>query len=57
MLSYVVLFRQLVRATNFVVSSMRMLKTLRANILEPEVYHLYPEKSDNKRFRKLVRYN
>lgn len=45
---------QLVRATNFVVSSMRMLKTLRANILEPEVYHLYPEKSDNKRFRKLV---
>jgi carnitine O-palmitoyltransferase 2 len=45
---------QLVRSTNFIVSSMRLLKTMRANILEPEVYHLYPEKSDNQRFRKFV---
>lgn len=47
---------QLIRATNMIVSSMRMLKTLRAKILEPEIYHLFPEKSDNQRFRKFVRY-
>lgn len=47
---------QLIRATNMIVSSMRMLKTLRAKILEPEIYHLFPEKSDNQRFRKFVSY-
>jgi carnitine O-palmitoyltransferase 2 len=45
---------QLLRATNFVVSSLRFMKTLRANVLEPEIYHLDPEKSDNQRFRRFV---
>lgn len=42
---------QLIKATNLVVSSMRFLKSLRANILEPEVFHLNPKKSDTKFFR------
>ncbi|KAL5014600.1 hypothetical protein ScPMuIL_008870 [Solemya velum] len=46
---------QLIRATNMVVSSMRFMKTLRANILEPEVYHLDPKTSDTLKFRKFVR--
>ncbi|KAI0230258.1 Carnitine O-palmitoyltransferase 2, mitochondrial [Lamellibrachia satsuma] len=46
---------QLIRATNFVVSSLRFMKTLRANVLEPEVIHLNPEKSDTIKFRKFVR--
>lgn len=36
-------------------SSLKYCKTLRANILEPEVYHLNPKKSDNLQFRKFVR--
>ena len=48
---------QLVRATNMVVSSLRFMKAFRANVLEPDVYHLNPAKSDNMQFRKFVRYN
>lgn len=46
---------QLVRASNFVVSSLRFLKSLRENILEPEVFHLNPKKSDTKLFRQVTR--
>ncbi|XP_045164970.2 carnitine O-palmitoyltransferase 2, mitochondrial-like isoform X2 [Mercenaria mercenaria] len=46
---------QLVRATNLVVSSLRFMKTYRANLLEPDVYHLNPKKSDTLQFRKFVR--
>ncbi|XP_008217123.1 carnitine O-palmitoyltransferase 2, mitochondrial isoform X1 [Nasonia vitripennis] len=42
---------QLVKATNLTVSSLRFLKSLRANLLEPEVFHLNPKKSDTKFFR------
>ena len=47
---------QLIRATNMIVSSLRFMKTLRANVLEPEIYHLNPEKSDNNRFRRFARF-
>lgn len=42
---------QLVRATNLVVSSLRFYRSLKDNILEPEVYHLNPKKSDTELFR------
>ena len=38
-----------------VISSLKYCKTLRANLLEPEVYHLNPKKSDTVQFRKFVR--
>lgn len=43
--------QQLVKATNLLISSIRFMKSLRAGILEPEVYHLNPKKSDTKLFR------
>ncbi|XP_054722651.1 carnitine O-palmitoyltransferase 2, mitochondrial-like [Uloborus diversus] len=46
---------QLIKATNMLLSSLRFMKSLRAEILEPEVYHLNPEKSDTPFFRKLMR--
>ncbi|XP_052287068.1 carnitine O-palmitoyltransferase 2, mitochondrial-like isoform X2 [Dreissena polymorpha] len=46
---------QLIRATNMVVSSLRFMKTFRANLLEPDVYHLNPKESDTMKFRKFVR--
>ncbi|XP_056001188.1 carnitine O-palmitoyltransferase 2, mitochondrial-like [Ostrea edulis] len=46
---------QLLRSTNMIVSSLKFMKTLRANILEPDIYHLNPAKSDNMRFRKIMR--
>lgn len=42
---------QLVRTTNLVVSSLRFMKSLRAQQLEPEVFHLNPAKSDTQTFR------
>ncbi|XP_030741922.1 carnitine O-palmitoyltransferase 2, mitochondrial [Echinops telfairi] len=47
---------QLTRATNLTVSAVRFLKTLRASLLEPEVFHLNPAKSDTKTFRRLIRF-
>ncbi|XP_055978326.1 carnitine O-palmitoyltransferase 2, mitochondrial isoform X1 [Sorex fumeus] len=47
---------QLIRATNMTVSALRFLKTLRADLLEPEVFHLNPAKSDTDTFKKLIRY-
>lgn len=47
---------QLVRACNVVCSAARFMKTLRANLLEPEVFHLNPAKSDTNSFKKLIRW-
>eukprot|EP00058_Branchiostoma_floridae_P012610 XP_002598098.1 hypothetical protein BRAFLDRAFT_85684 [Branchiostoma floridae] len=46
---------QLVRATNFVVSSARFMKSLRAELLKPEIFHL-GERSKSKWFEKIIRY-
>lgn len=43
---------QSIRTTNFLISSLRFYNSLKANLLEPEVYHLNPKKSDNAQFRK-----
>ncbi|XP_057324058.1 carnitine O-palmitoyltransferase 2, mitochondrial [Microplitis mediator] len=43
--------KPLVKATNLLVSSARFMKSLRAGILEPEVYHVDPKKSDTDLFR------
>ncbi|XP_552786.3 carnitine O-palmitoyltransferase 2, mitochondrial [Anopheles gambiae] len=42
---------QLLRTTNLVISSLRFMKSLRAKILEPEVFHMNPAKSDTPMFR------
>lgn len=47
---------QLVRSTNMVCSAVRFMKTLRAGLLEPEVFHLNPAKSDTDRFKNLIRW-
>ncbi|XP_071081825.1 carnitine O-palmitoyltransferase 2, mitochondrial-like [Haliotis cracherodii] len=46
---------QLVRATNMIASSVRFMKTLKAEVLEPEVFHLNAAKSDTPQFRKFTR--
>ncbi|XP_055636894.1 carnitine O-palmitoyltransferase 2, mitochondrial [Toxorhynchites rutilus septentrionalis] len=45
---------QLVRTTNLVISSLRFMNSLRAQLLEPEVFHLNPAKSDTDRFRTIT---
>lgn len=47
---------QLVRATNMVCSAVRFMKTLRAGLLEPEVFHLNPAKSDTDSFKNFIRW-
>ncbi|CAL8309459.1 unnamed protein product [Lota lota] len=47
---------QLVRATNVVCSAVRFMKTLRAGVLAPEVFHLNPSKSDTDSFKRLIRW-
>ncbi|XP_044285807.1 carnitine O-palmitoyltransferase 2, mitochondrial isoform X2 [Varanus komodoensis] len=47
---------QLIRATNLTVSALRFMKTLRAGLLEPEIFHLNPSKSDTQTFKKLIRF-
>ncbi|CAL8255365.1 unnamed protein product [Merluccius merluccius] len=47
---------QLVRATNMVCSAVRFMKTLRAGLLAPEVFHLNPAKSDTDGFKRLIRW-
>ena len=44
------------RITNYIISSVRFMNSLRANWLDPEVYHLNPKKTNNDRFRKNFRY-
>lgn len=45
---------QLTRASNLVVTSLRFMRSLRAEFLEPEVYHLNPKKSDTEWYRKVL---
>ncbi|XP_072246358.1 carnitine O-palmitoyltransferase 2, mitochondrial [Leuresthes tenuis] len=47
---------QLVRSANMVCSAVRFMKTLRAGLLEPEVFHLNPAKSNTDRFKSLIRW-
>ncbi|XP_045834749.1 carnitine O-palmitoyltransferase 2, mitochondrial [Meles meles] len=47
---------QLTRATNMTISAVRFLKSLRAGLLEPEVFHLNPAKSDTDTFKRLIRF-
>ncbi|XP_034036212.1 carnitine O-palmitoyltransferase 2, mitochondrial [Thalassophryne amazonica] len=47
---------QLIRATNMVCSAVRFMKTLRAGLLAPEVFHLNPTKSDTDAFRRFIRW-
>lgn len=42
---------QLIRASNLLVSAVRFMLSLREEILEPEVYHLNPKKSNTPLFR------
>lgn len=44
-----------IRASNFLISSARFLKSLRSNKLKPEIFHLNPEKSDTVLFQRLMR--
>ncbi|KAI6232816.1 Carnitine O-palmitoyltransferase 2, mitochondrial [Aphelenchoides fujianensis] len=46
---------QLTRATNFVISCARFKRTLDAQILAPEVYHLNPQKSNTRFFQTFCR--
>ncbi|MPC13783.1 Carnitine O-palmitoyltransferase 2, mitochondrial [Portunus trituberculatus] len=45
-----------IRVTNTLVSSLRFMRTLRENVLEPVVYHLNPAKSDTLMFRRIARW-
>lgn len=42
---------QLIRSTNILITAARFMLSLREQILEPEVYHLNPKKSDTPFFR------
>lgn len=46
---------QLVRTSNLLISSLRFLKSLQKGILEPEVFHLNPSKSDTNLFRTVTK--
>ncbi|XP_069968492.1 carnitine O-palmitoyltransferase 2, mitochondrial isoform X2 [Bactrocera oleae] len=46
---------QLLRATNLVISSMRFWRSLQADLLEPEIYHLSAKKSDTQGFKNIMR--
>ncbi|XP_023168002.1 carnitine O-palmitoyltransferase 2, mitochondrial [Drosophila hydei] len=43
---------QVTRATNLIISSLRFWRSLQANILEPEVYHMNAKKSDTASYRR-----
>ncbi|TKR81544.1 hypothetical protein L596_015397 [Steinernema carpocapsae] len=46
---------QAIRATNFIISFARFKRSLDSNLLNPEVFHLNPKKSDTKFFRTVCR--
>lgn len=46
---------QLIRSANMLISSARCMKTMRDELLEPEVFHLNPAKSDTDTFRTVTR--
>lgn len=45
---------QLTRTANLVITSLRFMRSLREELLEPEVYHMNPKKSDTERYRKVL---
>lgn len=45
---------QLTRAANLVITSLRFMRSLRDEVLEPEVYHIFPKKSDTATYRKVL---
>ena len=47
---------QLNRTTNLILSSLRFYRTYRDGLLEPDIYHMNPAKSDSDKFKKLIRY-
>ncbi|XP_028398287.1 carnitine O-palmitoyltransferase 2, mitochondrial-like [Dendronephthya gigantea] len=47
---------QLVRATNFIISSMKFKNSLDEEILDPEIFHLNPKKSDTDWFKRVIRF-
>ncbi|XP_050425951.1 carnitine O-palmitoyltransferase 2, mitochondrial isoform X2 [Adelges cooleyi] len=47
---------QLLRSTNLLISSLRFYKSLQSNILEPEIFHLNPKKSDTSQFKTIMKY-
>lgn len=46
---------QTVRAANLIISSLRFWRSLQDGILEPEVFHLNPKKTDNENYRRWMR--
>lgn len=46
---------QLTRTANLVVTSLRFMRSLREELLEPEVYHLNPKKSDTPLFKNIIK--
>lgn len=47
---------QAIRASNFLISSVRFMNALRNKKLKPEIFHLNPEKSDTVMFQRLMKY-
>lgn len=46
---------QLVRAGNLIISTLRFMRSLRENVLDPEVYHMDARKSDTNFYRRVVK--
>ncbi|XP_017137735.1 carnitine O-palmitoyltransferase 2, mitochondrial [Drosophila miranda] len=47
--------QQVVRATNLIISSLRFWRSLQADLLEPEVYHMDAKKSDTAGYRRWMK--
>ncbi|EDW93877.1 carnitine O-palmitoyltransferase 2, mitochondrial [Drosophila yakuba] len=47
--------QQVVRATNLIISSLRFWRSLQADLLEPEVYHMNAKKSDTASYRRWMK--
>lgn len=45
---------QLTRTANLVITSLRFMRSLCEEVLEPEVYHMNPKKSDTQRYRNIL---
>jgi len=48
--------KRTIRVTNFIVSALRFRRSLSENVLEPEIFHLNPKKSDTAAYRKFMKY-
>ncbi|XP_047103085.1 carnitine O-palmitoyltransferase 2, mitochondrial [Schistocerca piceifrons] len=46
---------QVIRASNLLISSLRFMRSLKTETLDPEVFHLNPKKSDTDLFRRVCR--